>query len=134
MSEDPATADSAPGSAAGASDVQALANEQRPDPTASALGRRLLDAHLASLFAGLTLVFVILKVLAVSRGDTTTALGIVAETGTTSIVAGTLVDALGVVLLAMLSLVTWMRMRPEQIGSSTPYLRGPGMFFVVGAA
>lgn len=91
------------------------------------LGRRILDAHLGSAFAGLAVVFVVVKVLAVSRGDTTTALAIVAEGGTTSLVIGALIWALGPILLTLLVVLMWLRARPDVVGSTPPSVRLIGM-------
>lgn len=74
-----------------------------PPPTpADGLGRRLRDAHLGSLLAGVSLLFGVLKVLIVAHFNTTTALGIVAESATASLVLGVLIRALPAVLLAIL--------------------------------
>ena len=91
------------------------------------LGRRMLDAHLGSAFAGLAVLFVVIKVLAVSRGDTTTALAIVAEGGTTSLVVGGLIWALGPILLTLLVVMMWLRARPDVAGSTPPSVRVSGM-------
>jgi hypothetical protein len=73
--------------------------------TEERLTRRLRDAHLGSMFAALVALFGVLKVLAVSHFETTTALGIVAESGTASLVVGTMVRTIGPILLAALFLL-----------------------------
>lgn len=73
-----------------------------PSPGEEGLTRRLRDAHLGSLAAGITAVLVALKVLAVAHYQTTTAFGILAESGTASLVVGALVQTLPLVLLATL--------------------------------
>ncbi len=80
-----------------------------PGPSSEkSLARQLRDAHLGSLVAGAALLFVALKVLAVSHYQTTTAVGIVAESGTTSLVLGSLIQTLPVVLLAILSALVFL--------------------------
>lgn len=71
------------------------------EPPPVGLGRRIRDAHLGSLFAGLVTVFIVLKVLAVSHFEITTALGIVAESGTASLLVGTLIWSLPSILVAL---------------------------------
>ncbi len=107
------------------------AQSDAPAVDEPALGRRLVDAHLGSAFAGLTLIFVVLKVLAVSHGGTTTALGIVAEGETAPLLMGTLVEALGPVLYAMISVVMWMQARPDSWGATPLALRGAGILAVL---
>ena len=82
--------------------VLSVTEETSPTPAQEPLLRRLGDAHLGSLLGGVALLFVALKVLAVSHYETTTAFGIVAETGTASLVVGVLVQTLPLVLLAIL--------------------------------
>lgn len=71
-------------------------------PPEESFGRRLRDAHLGSLLAGVSLLFGVLKVLSVARFDITTAQGIVAESATATLLLGVLIRALPAVLLAIL--------------------------------
>jgi hypothetical protein len=82
--------------------------QQEGGPRADAgsrLSRRLLDAQLGSLAAGLVVVFTVFKVLFVAHFDTTTALGVVSESSTASLVVGALVLNIGPVLIAVLAFV-----------------------------
>lgn len=87
--------------------------DARADRTDSGLMGRLLDAHLGSLFAGLVFLFVVLKVLAVTHYDTTSALAVLSQGDTATLLVGAIALNLVPILYAALIITLFLGSRDE---------------------
>ena len=86
------------------------------EPAAESMAARLRDAHFGTVLAAVSLVFVVLKVLMVSHFEITTALAVVSESDTASLLVGALVRSLGSVMLAVLVLLALALRLAEERG------------------